>query len=94
MTGLEPEGRFTNTRFTTEKAEKTLDDLIKQLEATDPESAQDRWVAVHDGKLFRTRWEEGGMEAMAADLLRIGRSGVRCRIRRTTVKGVRAPRIT
>src|SRR5690606_40083954 len=38
MTGLEPGGRFTKTRFTKEQAEKTLDDLIKQLEAIDPES--------------------------------------------------------
>jgi hypothetical protein len=30
------------------------------------------------------------MEAMAADLLRVG---VKCKIKRTTVKGVRAPRI-
>ncbi|MFJ9722944.1 recombinase family protein [Streptomyces sp. NPDC101209] len=90
MTGLEPGGRFTKTRFTKEKAEKTLDDLIKQLESIDPESTQDRWVAVHNGKSFQARWEEGGMEAMAADLLRIG---VKCKVKRTTVKGVRAPRI-
>ncbi|MGW3092260.1 recombinase family protein [Streptomyces sp. NPDC001102] len=90
MTGLEPGGRFTKTRFTKEKAERTLDDLIKQLESIDPESTQDRWVAVHNGKSFQTRWEEGGMEAMAADLLRIG---VKCKVKRTTVKGARAPRI-
>ncbi|MFH9888963.1 recombinase family protein [Streptomyces luteogriseus] len=90
MTGLEPGGRFTKTRFTKEQAEKTLDDLIKQLEAIDPESTKDRWVAVHNGKSFRTHWEEGGMEAMAADLLRVG---VKCVIKRTKVKGVRAPRI-
>ncbi|MFF3329568.1 recombinase family protein [Streptomyces sp. NPDC002888] len=90
MTGLEPDGRFTKTRFTREKAEKTLDDLIKQLEAIDPESTKDRWVAVHNGKSFRSHWEEGGMEAMAADLLRVG---VKCVVKRTKVKGVRAPRI-
>jgi hypothetical protein len=90
MTGLEPGGRFTKTRFTKEQAEKTLDDLIKQLEAIDPESTQDRWVAVHNGKTFRAHWEEGGMEAMAADLLRVG---VRCKIKRSRVAGVRAPRI-
>lgn len=90
MTGLEPGGRFTKTRFTKERAEKTLDDLIKQLEAIDPESTKDRWVAVHNGKSFRARWEEGGMEAMTADLLRVG---VKCKITRTKVKGVRAPRI-
>ncbi|MEV7000599.1 recombinase family protein [Streptomyces sp. NPDC093982] len=90
MTGLEPGGRFTKTRFTKEQAEKTLDDLIKQLEAVDPESTKDRWVAVHNGKSFRAHWEEGGMEAMAADLLRVG---VKCKITRTKVKGVRAPHI-
>ncbi|MGW7405366.1 recombinase family protein [Streptomyces sp. NPDC054833] len=90
MTGLEPGGRFTKTRFTKEKAEKTLDGLIKQLEAIDPESTQDRWVAVHNGKTFRARWQEGGMEAMAADLLRVG---VRCEVTRSKVQGVRAPHI-
>ncbi|QFQ97160.1 recombinase family protein [Streptomyces phaeolivaceus] len=90
MTGLEPDGRFTKTRFTKERAEKTLDDLIKQLEAMDPESTKDRWVAVHNGKSFRAHWEEGGMEAMAADLLRVG---VKCKVKRTKVKGVRAPSI-
>ncbi|MDO0933113.1 recombinase family protein [Streptomyces sp. DG2A-72] len=90
MTGLEPGGRFTKTRFTKEQAEKTLDDLIKQLEAIDPESTKDRWIAVHNGKSFRAQWEEGGMEAMAADLLRVG---VQCKIKRTKVKGVRAPHI-
>ncbi|MFC5804416.1 recombinase family protein [Streptomyces formicae] len=90
MTGLEPGGRFTKTRFTKETAEKTLDDLIRQLDAIDPESPGDRWVAVHNGKSFRSRWEEGGMEAMSADLLRVG---VKCKITRTRVKGVRAPHI-
>ncbi|MFJ4032240.1 recombinase family protein [Streptomyces griseoluteus] len=90
MTGLEPGGRFTKTRFTQEKAEKTLDDLIKQLEAIDPESTKDRWVAVHNGKTFRQHWEEGGIDAMAADLLRVG---VKCVIKRSKVKGVRAPHI-
>lgn len=60
------------------------------LEAIDPETTQDRWVNVHNGKTFRAHWEEGGMEAMAADLLRVG---VKCKIKRTKVKGVRAPRI-
>ncbi|MEU5227333.1 recombinase family protein [Streptomyces toyocaensis] len=90
MTGLEPGGRFTKTCFTKEQAEKTLDDLINQLETIDPESTKDRWVAVHNGKSFRSHWEEGGMEAMAADLLRVG---VKCVIKRTKVKGVRAPRV-
>ncbi|MEU0210486.1 hypothetical protein [Streptomyces canus] len=39
MAGLEPEGRFTKTRFTKERAEKTLDDLIKQLEAIERRAA-------------------------------------------------------
>ncbi|MEV4501022.1 recombinase family protein [Streptomyces klenkii] len=90
MTGLAPGGRFTKTRFTKERAENTLDDLIKQLEAIDPESTNDRWVAVHNGKSFRARWQEGGMEAMGADLLRVG---VKCKIKRTKVKGVRAPQV-
>ncbi|MEU1194720.1 recombinase family protein [Streptomyces sp. NPDC005813] len=90
MTGLEPEGRFTKTVFTREQAEKTLDDLINQLQAIDPEATTDRWVAIHNGKTFRQRWEEGGMEAMAADLLRVG---VKCRIKRTKVTGVRAPHV-
>lgn len=90
MTGLEPGGRFTKTRFTQEKAEKTLDDLIKQLESVDPESTKDRWVAVHNGKTFRQHWEEGGIEAMSADLLRVG---VKCVIKRSKVEKVRAPHI-
>ncbi|MEU5436859.1 recombinase family protein [Streptomyces sp. NPDC020719] len=90
MTGLEPGGRFTKTRFTKARAEKTLDDQIKQLATIDPESTKDRWVAVHNGKSFRTRWQEGGMEAMGADLLRVG---VKCEITRTRVPGVRAPHI-
>jgi hypothetical protein len=90
MRELEPGGRYTKTRFTKEQAEKTLDKLIGDLEAIDPDTTKDRWVNVHDGKTFRERWEEGGMEAMAADLLRVG---VKCKITRTKVKGVRAPRI-
>ncbi|MFD4412176.1 recombinase family protein [Streptomyces sp. NPDC058476] len=90
MSGLEPEGRFTKTRFTKEQAEKTLDGLIRQLNDLDPDSTQDRWVAVHNGKSFRTRWQEGGMEAMSADLFRVG---VRCRIKRAKVRGVRAPHV-
>ncbi|MGW6012841.1 recombinase family protein [Streptomyces sp. NPDC055210] len=90
MTGLEPAGRFTTTRFAKEQAEKTLDGLIKQLETIEPDSTKDRWVAVRNGKTFRARWQEGGMEAMADDLLRVG---VKCKIERTKVKGVRAPHI-
>jgi hypothetical protein len=90
MKELEPGGRYTRTRFTREQAQETVDKLIAELEAIDPETSQDRWVNVHNGKTFRARWEEGGMEAMAADLLRVG---VRCEITRTKVKGVRAPHV-
>ncbi|MDT6985885.1 recombinase family protein [Streptomyces lusitanus] len=90
MTGLAPGGPFTTTPFTRERAERTLADLIKQLESVDPASTQDRWVAVHNGKTFREHWEEGGMEAMATDLLRVG---VRCVVKRTKVQGVRAPHV-
>ncbi|MCN9239479.1 recombinase family protein [Streptomyces sp. RY43-2] len=90
MRELEPGGRYTKTRFTKEQAEKTLDKLISDLEAIDPETTKDRWVNVHDGKTFRERWEEGGMEAMAADLMRVG---VKCKITRTKIKGIRAPQI-
>ncbi|MFI5693537.1 recombinase family protein [Kribbella sp. NPDC051586] len=48
------------------------------------------WVNVHDGQTFRARWEAGGMDLMTADLLRIG---VKCKVRRTAVKGVRAPAV-
>nr|WSY54964.1 recombinase family protein [Streptomyces sp. NBC_00886] len=90
MRELEPGGRYTKTRFTKEQAEQTVDRLIADLEAIDPETTKDRWVNVHNGKTFRERWEEGGMEAMAADLLRVG---VKCKITRTKVKGIRAPLI-
>lgn len=42
MAGLEPGGRLTKTRFTREQAEQTLDNLIAELEAIDPETTQDR----------------------------------------------------
>ncbi|MFI5804594.1 recombinase family protein [Streptomyces sp. NPDC051561] len=90
MKELEPGGRFVKTRFTKEQAEKTLDKLMAELEAVTPESTEDRWEAVHNGKTFRERWHEGGAEAMAADLRRVG---VVARIKRTKVPKVRAPRI-
>lgn len=90
MRELEPGGRYAKTRFTKEQAEKTLDKLIADLESIDPETTKDRWVKVHNDKTFRDRWQEGGMEAMSADLLRVG---VKCKITRTKVKGVRAPHI-
>ncbi|MER6048422.1 recombinase family protein [Streptomyces sp. NPDC001793] len=90
MKELEPGGRYRKTRFTREQAEKTLDKMMADLETIDPETTQDRWVAVHNGKTFKERWQEGGVEAMEADLFRVG---VKCRIKRTKVKGVRAPQI-
>ncbi|GHE42050.1 recombinase family protein [Streptomyces vinaceus] len=90
MAELEPEGRFSKTRFTRERAEKTLDRLTEELDAIDPETTQDRWVLVHNGKTFRAMWEAGGMEAMAEDLRRVG---VTCEVTRTKVKGVRAPSV-
>lgn len=90
MKGLEPGGRYAMTRFTQEQAEKTLDQLIAELEAIDPTSTHDRWVNVHNGKTFREQWEAGGMEMMSADLLRVG---IRCYMTRTKVKGVRVPAV-
>jgi DNA invertase Pin-like site-specific DNA recombinase len=56
----------------------------------DSEAAVGRWVNVNDGGTFRSRWEEGGTDAMAADLLRIG---ARFMVKRTTVTGIRAPEV-
>jgi hypothetical protein len=90
MEGLAPEGRFAKTRFTREQAQETLDKLIADLAAIDPETTQDRWVNVHNGKTFRERWEAGGVEAMAADLLRVG---IKCEVTRTKIPRQRAPRV-
>ncbi|MEV7994406.1 recombinase family protein [Streptomyces sp. NPDC086077] len=90
MKELEPGGRFSKTRFTREQAEKTLDKLTDELSAIDPETTQDRWILVHNGKTFREVSEEGGMEAMAEDLRRVG---ITCEMTRTKIKGVRAPSV-
>ncbi|MFJ9605295.1 recombinase family protein [Kitasatospora sp. NPDC101176] len=90
MKELEPDGRYAKTRFTREQAEQTLDKLITELGEIDPETTEDRWVNVANGKTFRQQWEEGGIEAMTVDLLRVG---VRCEVTRTKVKGQRAPAI-
>lgn len=90
MREVEPGGRYTKTRFTKEQAEKTLDKLTDELNAIDPETTQDRWTLVRNGKTFRETWEAGGMEAMAADLRRVG---ITCEVTRTKVKGVRAPSV-
>ncbi|MFE5596960.1 recombinase family protein [Streptomyces sp. NPDC056549] len=90
MAELEPEGRFSKTRFTRELAEKTLDELTAALNAIGPETTQDCWVLVRNGRTFREMWETGGTEAMAEDLRRVG---VTCEVTRTRVKGVRAPSV-
>ncbi|MFF4815309.1 recombinase family protein [Kitasatospora sp. NPDC001309] len=90
MKELEPGGRYTKTRFTREQAEATLDKLITELGEIDPETTEDRWLNVANGKTFQQHWEEGGMEAMAADLLRVG---VQCEVTRIKVKGQRAPEV-
>lgn len=90
MKELEPGGRYTKTRFTREQAEATLDKLITELGEIDPETTEDRWVNVANGKTFQQQWEDGGVEAMSADLLRVG---VRCEVTRTEVKGQRAPAV-
>lgn len=90
MKGLEPGGRYTKTRFTMEQAEATLDRLIAELEAIDPDTTTDRWVYVAGGKTFREHWEEGGMDAMTSDLLR---AGIECEVTRTKVPKVRAPKV-
>jgi hypothetical protein len=82
--------RQEKTRFTREQAEKTLDKLADELGAIDPETTQDRWTLIHNGKTFREAWESGGMEVMAEDLRRVG---ITCEVTRTKVKGVRAPSV-
>lgn len=90
MKELEPDGRFGKTKFTREQAEATLEGLIAELEAIDPETTKDRWIYVHNGKTFREQWEEGGMDAIASDLLRVG---IKCEVTRSKIPKVRAPRI-
>jgi DNA-directed RNA polymerase subunit RPC12/RpoP len=90
MSGLEPGGRYTKTRFTQEQAERTLDKLIAELGAIDPDTTKDRWTEVAGGKTFREHWEEGGIDAMTHDLLRVG---VVCEVSREKIPKVRAPRV-
>ena len=90
MKELEPAGRYAKTRFTREQAQATLDKLIAELEAIDPDTTQDRWITVHNGKTFQQRWEEGGMEAMTADLVRVG---IKYEVTRTKIPKVRAPEV-
>jgi DNA invertase Pin-like site-specific DNA recombinase len=72
MKDLEPGGKYAAVRFAREQAEQTLQSLLKQLTEIDPETANDRWVNVANGKTFREHWEDGGLEAMSADLYRVG----------------------
>ncbi|TDC80520.1 recombinase family protein [Streptomyces hainanensis] len=90
MRELEPGGRFQKTRFTREQAETTLDKLISDLDQIDPALTEDRWVKVDNGKTFRQRWEEGGVQAMVEDLLRVG---IKCEVIRTKIPRMRAPKI-
>ncbi|GAB2729784.1 recombinase family protein [Kitasatospora kifunensis] len=90
MRELAPGGRFAKTRFTREQGQETLDKLIADLEAIDPDTAQDRWMNVHNGKTFRQQWEAGGIGAMSADLLRVG---IKCEVTRTKIPRQRAPQV-
>ncbi|MER7463584.1 recombinase family protein [Streptomyces sp. NPDC097981] len=54
------------------------------------EYARNRWVETSTGKTFRQSWAEGGMEAMASDLVR---AGITCKVTRSKIPKVRAPRI-
>ncbi|WP_129312063.1 recombinase family protein [Streptomyces sp. L2] len=90
MKELEPGGRYTRTQFTKEQAEATLDRFITELGAIDPETTKDRWVNIDGGKTFREHWQEGGMEAMSADLHRVG---IRCEVTRAKVPKIRAPEV-
>ncbi|MFB9574794.1 recombinase family protein [Streptomyces yanii] len=89
ITGLEPCGRYTRTKFTREQAEGRLEQLITELNQLCPET-QDRWVQVHNGDTFSDRWERGGRAAMAGDLLR---AGVICQVSRNKVPRTRAPEV-
>lgn len=90
MKGLEPGGRLTKTAFSQQQGESALDAALAELEAIDPATLEDRWVYVGQGKTFRQHWEEGGMDAMADDLLR---AGITCVVSRTKIPRQRAPQV-
>jgi DNA invertase Pin-like site-specific DNA recombinase len=90
MTGLEPGGRLTKTKFSEQQAEAALDAAIAELEAIDPETTEDRWVYVESGRTFREHWEEGGMDQMADDLRK---AGITCIITRTKIPRQRSPEV-
>ena len=50
----DPGCRYTKTRFTREQTEQTVDKLIADLEAIEPETTQDRWVNDPNGTTFRS----------------------------------------
>ncbi|MEU3723246.1 recombinase family protein [Streptomyces sp. NPDC031705] len=52
--------------------------------------AEDGWVRIPTGRSFRQHWAQEGTATMAADLRR---AGVTCKVTRTKVRKVRAPRI-
>jgi DNA invertase Pin-like site-specific DNA recombinase len=66
------------------------DEPVRVREYARGTAGDDRWVNVQRDLTFRTRWEEGGIDTMAADLLRIG---MKCKVKRDRVTGERAPRV-
>ncbi|CAL9460380.1 hypothetical protein SUDANB15_02607 [Streptomyces sp. enrichment culture] len=90
MKELEPGGRYARSAFAREQAQTTLDKILADLDAIDPETLQDRWENVHNGETWRERWREGGVHAMAEDLRRVG---ITAEVTRTKVKGQRAPEL-
>lgn len=90
MTGLEPGGRLTKTKFSEQQAEAQLDAAIAELEAIDPETTEDRWLYVPSGKTFREHWEEGGVDQMTEDLLQ---AGITCVVTRSKVPRQRSPEV-
>jgi hypothetical protein len=82
MRELAPGGKFAVGGFVQETAEKTLNGLMAEMAAIDPESTKDRWILTHGGKTYRQQWETGGMEEMTKDLVR---AGIKFSIRRETV---------
>ncbi len=90
MEGLEPGGRYSRSQFTRDQAEDSLDRLITELNTIGPETTEDRWVNVANGMTFRQHWEEGGMEAMTADLNRVG---VKCEVTRTRIPDQKEPQV-
>lgn len=90
MEGLEPGGRFTRTEFTRTQSESALDKLIAELESIDKSTTEDRWIKVAGGKTWREHWEAGGLDAMAADRVRVG---ITVEVTRTKVPRQRAPKV-